>query len=174
MKVEVLLELKAKNIDKTFTYHVPSNLEEKIKVGKRVLVNFGKQKLEGFILNINNEEINYELKDIIDVIDEDVVLTEELLEIGKYMSKKTLCNLITCYQTMLPKALKAKNGVKINKKYVSYLILNSNNTANVKTDKQKQIIELLKNGKSLKSECIKISASSVKTLLEKKIILEME
>ena len=105
MNVEVLLELKIKNLDKTFTYHVPDYLKEKIKIGKRVLAPFGNQKLEGFILKINNEEITYDLKDIIDVIDEDVILNEELLEIGKYISKKTLCTLISCYQTMLPKAL---------------------------------------------------------------------
>ena len=37
MNVEVLLELKIKNLDKTFTYHVQDYLKEKIKIGKRVL-----------------------------------------------------------------------------------------------------------------------------------------
>ena len=52
--VDVLVELKAKQIDKTFTYLVPSNFKEEVEIGKRVLVPFGKQKLEGFILNIEN------------------------------------------------------------------------------------------------------------------------
>ena len=58
MTIEVLVELKLKKIDKTFTYSVPQNLEEQIKVGIRVLVPFGKQKLEGFVLKINNAWIN--------------------------------------------------------------------------------------------------------------------
>ena len=172
MKVEVLLELKAKNIDKTFTYQVPLNLINQIEIGKRVLVPFGNQKLEGFILNITDEEVGYELKNIIEVIDETSVLTPEMLEIGKYVSKKTLSNLINCYQTMLPKALKAKNGVLINKKYISYLYLVKEE--NVKSDFQNQIINLLKEGPQLKSKCNEISTYAVKTLINKNIIEEIK
>lgn len=50
MFVQVLVELKAKQIEKTFTYSVPKILEGEIELGKRVLVPFGHQKLEGFIL----------------------------------------------------------------------------------------------------------------------------
>ncbi|MCM1371181.1 MAG: primosomal protein N' [Clostridium sp.] len=173
MKAEVLVEIKAKNIDKTFTYSIPNEFVDKVKVGIRVLVPFGYQQLEGFVLDIGDFNVDYELKDIISLIDNEPVLNKEMLEIGKYLSKKTLCNLINCYQTMLPKAFKAKNGVTINKKYITYLELN-----NVKEDKytktSKEIINLLKNGKKLKSECIKISASSVKTLLNKGIIKEVK
>ncbi len=52
MIAEVLVEIKAKNIDKTFSYLIPKDFKEKIKVGIRVLVPFGKQKLEGFVLKI--------------------------------------------------------------------------------------------------------------------------
>ena len=52
MYVDVLVELKAKKIDKTFTYLVPENFKDKVKIGIRVLVPFGKQTLEGFVLNI--------------------------------------------------------------------------------------------------------------------------
>ena len=89
MTIEVLVELKAKQIDQTFTYHVPKHLEPEIMVGKRVFVPFGKQKLEGFILKINTKQpnIDYELKDIIQVIDERPVINEEMMEIGKFISK---------------------------------------------------------------------------------------
>ena len=74
MYIDVLVELKAKKLDKTFTYHVPSNLEVNIDVGKRVLVPFGRQKLEGFVININDSlTFDYDVKDIIEVIDEEVI-----------------------------------------------------------------------------------------------------
>ena len=124
MYVDVLVELKAKQIDKTFTYLIPDNLKEKVSIGKRVLVPFGKQKLEGFVLNIeNNKDTDYELKEIISVIDEEPVLNSEMLELGKYISNKTLCNLISAYQTMLPAALKAHKDFNVNKKYISYIKL---------------------------------------------------
>ena len=56
MYADVLVELKAKQIDKTFTYLVPDNLKDKVKVGIRVIVPFGKQKLEGFVLNITDKK----------------------------------------------------------------------------------------------------------------------
>ena len=117
MFADVLVELKAKRIDKTFTYLIPNNLIDKVKVGIRVLVPFGKQTLEGFVLNIEKDkDIDYELKEIIDIVDEEPVLNEEMLELGKYISLKTLCNLIHAYQTMLPAALKAHKNFKVNKK----------------------------------------------------------
>ena len=51
MFVDILVELRTKKIDETYTYSVPLELQDKIKIGKRVLVPFGKQKLEGFILD---------------------------------------------------------------------------------------------------------------------------
>ena len=56
MYINVLVELKAKKLDKTFTYSVPDHLKDSVSVGKRVLVPFGKQKLEGFIMDINNKK----------------------------------------------------------------------------------------------------------------------
>ena len=131
MIVNVLIELSNKNIDKTFDYLVPSHLESKIKVGKRVTVPFGHQTLEGFILGTNATE--YEsLKEIIDVVDEDIVLTEELLELGKYVSNTTLSTLISAYQVMLPKALKAQKGTNINKKIVKYVEIDNEDVDTIK------------------------------------------
>lgn len=170
MVAKVLVELSNKNIDRTFDYLVPDNLIDKVKVGIRVTVPFSNQTLEGFILELSDTS-NFDLKEIINVVDEDIILNDELLELGKYISKITLSTLISAYQAMLPKALKARNGVVINKKIDKYLILNTDNYS-VK-DKQLEIVNLIKeNGKLLKSEANKISSSGVKTLLKNNIILE--
>ena len=172
MYVDVLVELKTKKIDKTFSYLVPSNLIDKIKLGIRVIVPFGKQKLEGFVLGIKKElNEEYEIKSIIDVVDNETILNEELLSIGKYISKKTMCNLISAYQTMLPTALKAHKNFFINKKYLTYIKLIDNNYL-ARNNNQKEIISLLKEKDILKSELSKISLSSLKTLLNNKIIEE--
>lgn len=170
MVAEVLVELKAKNIDKTFTYLIPSNLN--VKVGIRVLVPFGPQKLEGFVLKITDELPDYELKEIINIIDEEPVINTEMLELGKYISKKTLCNLISAYQTMLPTALKAKNGKIVNKKYTSYITLIEEDYQ-TKSLSQMKIIDALKKQKEVKKSILnEISASSVKTLIKNNIIKE--
>ena len=174
--IDVLVELKSKKIDKTFTYLVPDNLLNKVSVGKRVLVPFGRQTLEGFILNITDKkDIDYDVKEIIDCLDLEPVLNDEMLELGRYISKKTLCNLINAYQTMLPAALKAhvSRSSKINKKYISYIKLIDNNYI-PKNENQKEIISLLKDGLVLKSDLTKISQSSINTLLSKKIVEEIK
>ncbi len=173
MNVEVLVELKAQSLDKTFTYSVPVSLKDKVKIGKRVLVPFGKQKLEGFIMDINNKKCEYEIKDIIDVVDEEVILNNEMISIGKYISSKTLASLMSSYSTMLPKALKASHKTNINKKYISYLKINRN-IDNIKTDKQKEIVSLFKEDVLLKSEVAKVSQSAMNTLIKNGVLEEVK
>src|SRR5574344_347888 len=175
MTAQILVELKAQGIDKTFTYNIPDNLKDKIKIGIRVLVPFGTQNLEGFVLAVNdNFKCDYEIKDIRDVVDIEPILNKEMLNIGKYMSQKTLCNLISCYQTMLTKTLKAENKTQINKKYISYLKINKDKLDNIKTDKQKEIISLFKNDLLLKSDALKVSPYTVKSLIDKGILEEVK
>lgn len=177
MIVNVLVEISHQNIDKTFDYLIPPHLENKIKIGKRVTIPFGNQVLEGFILGIsNNESKEFELKEIIDVVDEDIVLTKELLKLGKYVSERTLSTLISAYQIMLPKALKAQKKTKINKKIIKYIELNSNDIDESKLNtKQKEIINLVKENKNIKKEELnKISLSSTNTLIKKGIFKIVE
>lgn len=171
----VLVELSNKNIDRIFEYDIPSNLISKIKIGIRVTVPFGNMKLEGFVLSISdNKSTDKELRSIIDVIDDTVVLNDELLELGRVMQKNTLSTLISCYQVMLPKALKAKNGSVVNVKYDTYYKLSGLDFSNIKfNDKQMEIINLFNSrDKILRQELVSISSSSVNTLLKKGVLIE--
>jgi len=178
MYAEVLVELKSKNIAKTFTYKVNDKDKNEIEIGKRVLVPFGHQELEGFVLNIKNTcNDDYEVKEIIKIIDENPVLNKELLELGKFLSESTLCSLISAYECMLPTALKAKNGTNITKKNIKYLVLNIPFEEGLTKCKNKSQIEILNAinsaDKLLKSEGISISPSSVNTLIKNEIIKEV-
>ena len=174
MYVDVIVELSAKAIDKTFTYQVPPTMFSSVKIGKRVLVPFGRQKLEGFIVEISTKkEVDYLVKEIIEVIDQDAVLNEELLKLGKYMQKKTLSSLVSCYQTMLPRALKAHKNIQVSKKYETYYILIDSNYEGNKT--QNQMISLLKEKQEVaRKELLQISISSLNTLEKKHIIKKVE
>lgn len=171
MYIEVLIETKVKSNDMTFTYHVPSTLEEDL-IGKRVLVPFGNRKVEGFVLGYTNEKSEYEIKDIIKVIDNEKVLNDELIDLGKYIKNKYLCPLIYTYQVMLPKALKANHKVNDKEKYLIYIKLNDeNNNFDIKVKQQLEIINLLKDNKEVLKSSIN-SKSSLKKLIEKNIVLE--
>ena len=93
---------------------MPTNLIPKVKLGVRVSVPFGSRSLNGLIIGYETYS-EYETKDIIDVLDEEPILSEELINLGKVMSQKYICSLMSCYQCMLPSALKFnKKDIKIN------------------------------------------------------------
>ena len=174
MKINVLVELSNRNIDKSFTYNVPSSLESKIKKGIRVKVPFAKNTLEGFVLDIiDDKKEDYDIKDIIDVVDEEVILNDELLKLGEYLKEKTLSTLISCYQVMLPKALKASNKTTINKKTEIIVEINKDSDLSKLSDKQKEIINEINKGNNRKTNLLKIN-SSINTLIKNNIVKEIE
>ena len=170
----VLVELSNKNIDKVFSYNVPRELENKMRIGIRVTVPFGNMTLEGFVLELsNNKPSDIELRDIISIVDLDIVLNDELLDLGKKIQDRTLATLISCYQVMLPKALKAKNGSVVNIKFDTFYRLNDIPLDIKLTAGQQKIIELVKSkGLVLKKELVDISSSSLNTLVKKNILIE--
>lgn len=168
MVAQILVELKIKNVDHTFDYNIPLGLENDVQVGKRVLVPFGRQTLEGFVLNINNSSDLDNIKDIIKVIDEDIILNQELLKLGEYISKKTLSTKISAYQCMLPSALKAHKDFVVNKKYDTYIRLVDKNYVG-KNDKQKELINKLLQKDYIKNE-LKEYESSINTLLKNNVL----
>ena len=173
MIAKVLVEINNINVDKTFDYIVPFEYIEKIKIGMRVKVLFASRELEGFVLDlVNNADDNYELKEIISIVDTEPILNNELLHLGQFMSKKYFSTLISCYQTMLPKALKAQNKTTINKKMIKYVELCSNSFPKLKPNQEKIVEYLRINGKVKKEEVNKISVSGVNTLIKNGIIIE--
>ena len=173
MIVGVLVEISNKSVDRIFDYKVPQEKEKFIKIGLRVEVPFGHQKLEGFVLEIKENSNLDSLKEIIRVIDEDIVLNDELINLGRFMKEKTLAPLISCYQVMLPKALKAKNNVVINKKYETLYKLNKN-IVDVKLNSgQQEIVDMFKTKEMVsRKEILDISSSSLNTLVKKNILVK--
>lgn len=176
MYIEVLVEIKNKHVDKNFTYLVPKNLRSEVAIGKRVLVPFGPQTIEGYILNVL-ESSNVNAREILDVIDSEPVLTEEMLDLGLFLKEKTLSSLSACYSVMLPRALKAKKGTEIKKKLETFLVLVlpfEEALENCGNDSQRKVLELFHDSsKILKKDALAVS-SSVKTLIKKEIIKEIQ
>lgn len=175
MLASVIIEYSVKSLNKVFDYIIPEDIKDTIKVGHKVIVPFGKVEVEGFVLKIhNNKDENLEYRSIIRIQESDFYLNEELLKLGKYMSDFLLCNLISCYQVMLPKALKASLKTNINRKYITKVSLNKE----VDIDKyilehkrnkvEISIIECLRSGEKERKEF----SSSIKKLIEKGIVIE--
>lgn len=175
MYADVLVQYGVKSLDHTFTYHIPSELVENLKVGMKVYVPFGKIQINGFVVNISNKVPEIEVKDIISIVTRDLKLDEELLELGKYLSEKTLCTLVSAYQTMLPTSLKISNSKESYDLRKKFICLNEDKNIEsflntTRARKQIETVEyLLENGNTLKSE---LNPSAIKRLLELGIVRE--
>ena len=114
MLIDVLVNIKTFG-EKVFTYK--SN--EKVLIGSRVEVPLMKRSIIGIVIGYK-KDCDYEVKEIIRVIDTKPILNEELIELGKYMRDTYLSSLVASYEAMLPKSLKLADS-KINIKYVTYI-----------------------------------------------------
>ncbi len=177
MFASVLISYEVKSLDKTFTYKIPSNLS--IKIGMKVKVPFGNKLINGFVIDIvNNYNGNYEIKEIKEVVNESFYLNKELLELGEYIKSKTLCSLMTAYETMLPKGLKTKSIKSDYSTYDKYLVLNKEDNIIKEYISNNQrylnqvilLTDLLSTKKVLKN---KYNISSINTLLKKELIKEV-
>lgn len=107
---EVYVDIPARAVDKPFDYKVPDSLEQFIRPGMRVTVPFGRVKRLGFVTALKNHTDFTKLRNIDQVIDHIPVLTDELLDLGRWIADTTLCMTITAYQAMLPAVMKADYG----------------------------------------------------------------
>ena len=177
MYAKVIIEYGAKAVDKEYTYIIPTKYKDIIKVGHRVLVPFNNRHIQGFVLDIiDKNDSEYELKEIIDICDNEPILNTEMLYLGSVISKNILCSKISIYQSMLPKALKAKHDIHIGIKKNRYLVLNvsyeeaNKYIENCKYQSQIDILEkLIVNDKILANNL----TSSISTLIKNEIIKEL-
>ena len=114
MIAKILVDIKAKNVDKTYDYIIPSEYTEILEIGARVIVPFGKRQVMGFCLEIAEvSEYKKALKPIERIIDMESYLTEELIELARKIRDETSSMLIKILETMLPAALKVVYKPKI-------------------------------------------------------------
>lgn len=114
MKVaRVIVDVPASVVNQTFDYYIPEAFRPIVKPGVRVVIPFGPRKITGFVIELKERSNVDGLKEIIDVLDLTPVLTEELIEVGKWLAEETLSLYITTYQAMLPQVLKAKYAKEV-------------------------------------------------------------
>ncbi|GAB2561431.1 primosomal protein N' [Gracilibacillus alcaliphilus] len=104
---QVIVDVPTNQTNHTFDYLIPPPLEDIVEKGMRVSVPFGPRKVMGFVLDVVSQSEWDKLKDIDEVLDIHPILTEELLELGKWISEQTTSFYIQTFQAMLPQVLKA-------------------------------------------------------------------
>ena len=95
----------------TFTYLIPSDMEDLVKRGMRVIVPFGKKKIyAGVVDGIHNEApIHYEAKEIIDLPDSKPIFTAQQLDFLKWMANYYMAGIGDALYAALPAGLKVSS-----------------------------------------------------------------
>lgn len=106
---QVVVDVPAQETNKIYDYLIPLHLHDALEVGMRVIVPFGTRSIMGYVLSTSKESTydSNKLKAIHSTLDVDPVLTDELIELGKWVANETLSFYISSFQVMLPQALRA-------------------------------------------------------------------
>lgn len=95
-------------IDRPYDYLIPSELEERLRPGMRVLVPFaaGNRGSDGFVLSVYEAaSAGASLKLIQAVLDEEPVLDEKAIQLALWMRERYFCTVFDCVKAMLPAGL---------------------------------------------------------------------
>lgn len=151
MVAQIIINSNARALNKIFDYIVPRDLEEKIKLGNRVFVPFGKgNKIEeGYIIGLIDSS-EFANKEIVRI--EDGLLTEDNIKLAKLMAIKYFCNISDCIKLMLPPGDTSKNlESRIKDKKLNFVYLNKEideieldiETGILKSEKQIKLLKFL-------------------------------
>ena len=103
-------------LEGTFTYSVPQDLEDKIKVGMRVVVPCGQKKTyTALCVEVTDQKPNIGVKNIkciYSVLDDMPMLLPQQLKLWQWMADYYMCPLGDIYKAALPAGLKAEDGYR--------------------------------------------------------------
>ena len=178
MIAEVIIDNKARKLNRKFDYKIPKKLEDIVEIGSKVLVPFGSFKnLEnGYIIKIK-ETTEYDVKEIAGLEEN---LAEDKINLARWMARKYYANVSECIKLMLTPGTRGKEK-KIQDKKINFVYLaktiNEKDVSLLKGKKQKEILEFIKKNEGLTiPELTEITGTSRETInsLVKKELIEIK
>ena len=126
----------------TFTYRTPPDLASPAVPGRRVLVPFGPRRVTGYVLGPADAAPSNELKDILDVLDEAPLFTEDLIPFFRWIADYYIYPLGEVIKGALPGGL---NLYEFNQYTITEAACRLPETADLSA-LEKEVLECLKNG----------------------------
>jgi len=109
-----------------FTYHVPSEMVEKIAVGMRVIVEFGEKKIyTAIVVKLHNQKPTYPTKFILSVWDEQPIIYPAQIQFWEWIADYYLCAIGEVMNQAIPSGLKlsTQSRIQLNKEHdISFFI----------------------------------------------------
>ena len=167
---EVILPLPVGDL---FTYRVPFDLEPSVKVGVRVVVQFGSRKFySALVYRLTHERPSgdFEMKDLDAVLDKEPIISQEQFILWEWIASYYCCSIGEVYKAALPSALKLESQSKVcfNPEYKI--------PSDLPGDEEALLLMLQKHGQSSIRDMNRLlgkktSLTTLKLLLEKNAII---
>lgn len=173
--IEVYVTNASLNVNRPFTYIYKQAIEKYC----RVKVLFNRSANTAIVSDCRytekdsdelKSELGYTPLEIVEVIDEEPVMSEELFNLAIWLSKTTVSPLISCLNSMLPKALKTSRNLS-SPKMISRFHKHEGDFSFTK--RQKEIYDQLCEGME-SAQARRLSVSIIKKLIEMNAISEYE
>ena len=177
MIAEVIIDSRAKKLNRKFDYEIPKNLEDLIFVGSRVLVPFANFKTleQGYVIKIK-ERTEFKVKKIAGLEEN---LPEDKINLARWMARKYFTNVSECIKLMLTPGTKSKEIEKrVKDKTINFVYFNvpfdKIKIEDFRGEKQKKLIQFLQKNEGVTITEIEnfagVSRATVNSLLEKNIL----
>ncbi len=126
------------HVDSLFTYTVPLYFDDDELVGKRILVPFGSRKLTALVVEtINEPPKNLKTKTVLEILDHSPLITDELIQFCKWISRYYVCPVGEVLFSALPK------GIHVEEKIAYYMNPETDLTALKLTPSQNDVVNVL-------------------------------
>ncbi|MEP7195632.1 MAG: primosomal protein N' [Saprospiraceae bacterium] len=147
-------------LEGTFSYRIPNEFIQRIKIGQRVEIEFGKSKrYAGIVKNITNTSNWTKIKDVLDILDVEPIVNIQQLNFWDWIAEYYVCTIGEIMQAALPAAFKLSSETLIVKEDINY-------TQQELSDEEFLILEALDIRNSL-------SLQDVQSILQKKSVMKL-
>ena len=175
---EVIVDISTSSIDKIFDYEC----DENIKVGQRVFVPFGKQTIQGFVINIKDNttcDLN-KLKKVTSSVEDEVVILPELIDLMRDMQKRFHLRMVDILRLFIPSEMRTS---KVKPLFETFVCLDDKidieeytKTIRKNAKNQLELLGILNAGQrySKTTLCEKYSRSAVQKLVQDNVLIESE
>ncbi|QRR03227.1 replication restart helicase PriA [Dyadobacter sandarakinus] len=162
-------------IPSLFTYRVPREMSSMIKVGARVIVQFGQKRvITAVVAQIHsNPPVKYQAKYILELLDDEPIVTARQLDLFYWVADYYLCNIGEVLNVALPAGLKitSQSRIQLNPEFEHEDLL---------TDEERVVIDEIRKHQTLSYEEVeRLTARTnitklIKSLVGKRAVILFE
>jgi primosomal protein N' (replication factor Y) len=169
-------------LDATFTYRIPENSPEPV-IGGRVIVPFREQRLCGIVTELHDREPEFTTRRLSQVLDSAPALTQELMQLGRWIAQYYIAPVGEVFRTMLPLSAEFRRvlGYRITDKGIDALHAASTTGSSLRTRKEPEhqmleyaVLNRLGDGEIVREATLRSTSGAsravLQTLLRKKWI----